>query len=125
MELIEGTPLHHVWDELDDGVKSRICGQIWDVVAKLREIPRPGDSGELSHLYQCGADGSPSTNVLIQDLCSPPAPILDDDALRDWIYERYLHFNGRLYEGKLPDTLPRSSISVFTHEDLTPRNIMV
>lgn len=122
MELIEGTPLNHVWDGFDDDVKFRICEEIWDAVAKLREIPRPG---ELAHLYQCGADGSPSTDVLIQDLRSPPAHILNDDALRDRIYERYLHFSGRLYEGTLPDMLPRSSVSVFTHGDLTPRNIMV
>ncbi|KAI1776425.1 kinase-like domain-containing protein [Hypoxylon cercidicola] len=122
MELVEGTPLNHVWDGFDDDVKSRICGEIWNIVAELQKIPRPK---ELSHLYQCGADGSPSTDVLIKDLHSPPTPILDDDALRDRIYERYFHYFGRLYEGTLPDMLPRSSVSVFTHGDLAPRNIMV
>lgn len=122
MEMVDGTPLNHVWDGFGDDVKLRICREIWDFVAKLREIPRPE---ELAHLYQCGADGSPSTDVLLKDLRSPPAPILDDDALRARIYERYYDNNGRLYEGTLPDMLPRSSVSVFTHGDLTPRNIMV
>ncbi|KAI0894345.1 kinase-like protein [Annulohypoxylon nitens] len=122
MESVEGTTLNQVWDTFDDNVKSQICREIWDYVSKLREIPRPE---ELSHIYQCGADGSPSSDVLLRDLHSPPAPILDDNALRDRIYERYLHFNGRLYEGTLPDMLPRSSVSVFTHGDLTPRNIIV
>ncbi|KAL7628852.1 hypothetical protein AAE478_000367 [Parahypoxylon ruwenzoriense] len=122
MELIEGTSLNRVWDGFNDNVKLHICGDIWDVVMKLREIPRPQ---ELSHLYQCGADGSQSIDVLIKDLHSPPAEILDDDAPQARIYKRYLHFNGRLYEGTLPGMLPRSSVSVFTHGDLAPRNIMV
>lgn len=41
MELMEGTPLNHVWDGFDDDVKFPICREIWDIVAKLRETPRP------------------------------------------------------------------------------------
>ena len=122
MEKIEGSPLEDVWDSFGDSTKSRICGDIWSIVDKLRQISRPF---EFSHLYQCGADGSVSNDVLIQDLHSAKTPIQDDDALRARIYERYLHFNGRLFEHTLPSMLPRSDVSVFTHGDLTPRNIMV
>ena len=91
-------------------------------MGKLRQIPQPP---EFSHLYQCGADGSVSNDVLIQDLHSAQTPIQDDNALRARIYERYLYFNGRLFKDTLPSILPRSDVSVFTHGDLTPRNIMV
>lgn len=122
MDKVEGTTLQSVWDEFDDSTKSRICEDIWAIVAELQKIPKPA---ELAHIYQCATDGSASKDVLIRDLNSPATPILDDDALRARLYERYLHFNGRLYEGTLPSMLPRSSSSVFTHGDLTPRNIMV
>lgn len=122
MDRVEGCQLDNIWDGLDDSTKARICEDIWGIVDEIRRIPKPA---EFSHLYQCAADGSPSTDVLIQDLCSPPRPILDDDALRARIYERYLHYAGSLYEGTLPSMLPRSEMSVFTHGDLTPRNIIV
>ena len=67
-----------------------------------------------------------SNDPLLEDLGQPPQKhIYTDDKLRARIYERYLHFNGRRYEHQLPDMLPRSSRSVFTHGDIAPRNIMV
>lgn len=122
MEKVEGVTLECAWEGYDDEAKAYMCKEIWHIVERLRRIPKPP---ELSHLYQCGADGSPSKDVLIEDLQSPPRPLLDDDALRARIYERYYHSHGRLYENTLPSMLPRSDISVFTHGDLTPRNIMV
>ncbi|KAG8156826.1 hypothetical protein KVR01_013239 [Diaporthe batatas] len=122
MEKIEGTPLDQVWDGFDDNTKSHLCQDIWTIVQKLQGIPRPA---ELLHIYQCSTDGTPSDDVLIKDLNSPPTHLLSDEAVRARIYERYLYFNGRLYEGTLPDMLPRSEVSVFTHGDLTPRNIIV
>lgn len=56
----------------------------------------------------------------------PPSE-LDDDALRDRIYSRYVAYNGlsRKDDKDVFDLLPRSSVSVFTHGDLCPRNIIV
>lgn len=122
MDLVEGSQLQVVWDGFDQDTKKRICHDIWDVVEQLRQVPRPS---AFSHLYQCGADGSPSTDVLLKDLDEPPSPILTDEALRTRIYKRYLHYNGGSYAEHLPDLLPRSSVSVFTHGDLAPRNILV
>jgi hypothetical protein len=122
MEKVEGTPLEDVWNGFDDCTKNRICEGIWGIVDELQRIQKPP---AYSKLYQCGADGSASKDVLIKDLHSPEAFIVDDDALRARIYERYIHFNGRLFEDKLPSMLPRSNVSVFTHGDLTPRNIMI
>lgn len=122
MDYIDGFPLHHVWDGLDTSRKERVCHDIWEVVNQLRRIPRPPT---LVHLYHCRADGSPSVDVLLKDLNEPPSPILTDDDLRDRIYERYLHYNGGSFPEDLLEILPHSSASVFTHGDLTPRNIIV
>jgi hypothetical protein len=122
MELADGSPLNSLWDGFDNDTKERICRNIGQVVVRLQQIPRPP---AFADLYQCGADGSPTIDVLIRDINEIGTPILTDEALRARIYERYLHFNGGSYPESLPDILPRSSTSVFTYGDLTPRNIMV
>ena len=122
MDLVEGVPLNTVWDGFDEDSKRRICTDIWNIAAQLRQIPRPT---ALEHLFQCGADGSPSIDVPLRDPDGSPFPIETDEELRARIYERYLHFNGGSYPENLRDRLPRSSTSTFTHGDLCPRNIMV
>jgi serine/threonine protein kinase len=98
-------------------------GYIWDLVAQIRTILRPE---HLSTYFYCTADGSPAIR------CSVVPPIelhhfLDDKTFRDSIYERYVAHNGLTYRDstKVPDLLPRSDTSVFTHGDIGPRNIMV
>ncbi|KAH8781269.1 hypothetical protein F5883DRAFT_539771 [Diaporthe sp. PMI_573] len=51
----------------------------------------------------------------------------NDEDLRARIWERHVKNNGLSYpEGKaVYDTLPRSQVSVFTHGDIHPRNILV
>jgi Phosphotransferase enzyme family len=122
MTVIPGSPLHLSWDGLDEHTKERICNETWDIIAKLRQIPR---ATELCHLFQCSADGSPTHDPLIQGLDNPPTPLLNDAALRARIEERYLHYGGRRYAKELPSMLPHSDVSVFTHGDIAPRNIMV
>jgi serine/threonine protein kinase len=122
MELADGSPLNSLWDGFDNDTKERICRNLWQVVVRLQQIPRPP---AFADLYQIGADGSPTIDVLIRDINETGTPILTDEALRARIYERYLHFNGGSYPESLPDILPRSSTSVFSHGDLTPRNILV
>jgi len=100
-----------------------LCQQIWSSLAQLQNIPRPP---ECRGLFQCTADGSTSADPLLEDLDTPPySHIYTDEDLRARIYKRYLHFNGRRYEHTLPDMLPQSSRSVFSHGDIAPRNIMV
>ncbi|EER29338.1 hypothetical protein D8B26_008064 [Coccidioides posadasii str. Silveira] len=123
MSIIPGKSLDKLWASLNEVTKLKICRKIWGLLAQLRSIPRPP---ECDGLFQCSADGSSSTDPLLEDLGPPPhRPILTDEELRARIYERYIHFGGRLYEHTLPDMLPRSSRSVFTHADIAPRNIMV
>ncbi|RWA05558.1 hypothetical protein EKO27_g9548 [Xylaria grammica] len=122
MERVPGSPLDKLWDTLEDSTKERICKELWGFVKQLRAIPKPS---RLRPFYQCGADGSACQDVLLEDLTSPPEPLLNDDALRNRINQRYLHCNGGSYGENLMDYLPRSDKSVFTHADLAPRNILV
>ena len=123
MSFIPGITLKSVWDGLDENTKERICRQIWAYIDQWRQIPRPP---ELSHLYQCLADGSADTDdPLLKDLDCPSAPLKTDEEVRLRIFRRYWHYNGRRYAGALLDMLPRSQASVFTHGDIAPRNILV
>ncbi|OJJ76237.1 hypothetical protein ASPBRDRAFT_401142 [Aspergillus brasiliensis CBS 101740] len=122
MTIIPGTCLAKKWDMLDINTKESICLQLWRLISKWREIPLPS---EFAGLFQCAADGSPSQDPLLEDLRTPPRPLRTDAELRERIYERYLHCGGLRYEHTLPDMLPRSDKSVFTHGDVVPRNIMV
>lgn len=122
MSIIPGKSLDTKWATLHDDSKRSVCIKLWDMIAEWRKIPRPS---KLNGLFQCLADGSPSRDPLLQDLKDPPRPIFNDSELRERIYERYLNCGGLRYENTLPDMLPRSSESVFTHGDLAPRNIMV
>ncbi len=120
--FVPGRTLDTVWEKLNDDTKRRICANIWSEIAKIRETSRPPDCGQA---FQCSADGSTTYDPLIKDLQKPPRPILNDDALRARIYERYLYYAGRRYAKELPDMLPRSWSSVFTHAGISPRNIML
>ncbi|KAI5308651.1 hypothetical protein KEM55_005205 [Ascosphaera atra] len=120
MTPIEGTTLDKLWDTFDDGKKKAICRQTWHFIADIEPIQCPFKS-----VFQCNADGSPSRHVFLEDVQELRRPIANDDELRARIYERYYTSNGRKYEGKLFDMLPRSGRQVFAHGDIAPRNIMV
>jgi hypothetical protein len=122
MSVVPGRTLDCMWQEVDADTKRRLCRDTWAIVAKIRLIRRPP---ECEGLFQCSADGSPTEDPLLKGLQQPPTPILNDDALRGRIHERYLYYVGRKYAKPLPGMLPRSSRSVFTHADIAPRNIMV
>ena len=123
MSFVPGFTLKSMWDGLDEGNKERICLEIWTMIANWQKIQRPP---HLAHLYQCLADGSPATtDVLLQDLEDPPSPLYSDEAVRVRIHQRYLRYFGERYAATLPTMLPQSKVSLFTHGDVAPRNIMV
>ncbi|XTI94786.1 hypothetical protein V2W45_1473897 [Cenococcum geophilum] len=74
-----------------------------DEYTKERRFP------DMCHVFNITADG-----LIIFTLI----PLKDDTA-------RYLYYNGRLYAEDLPTMLLRSNLSVFTHADIAPRNIIV
>jgi hypothetical protein len=120
LSYVPGTTLDKVWDPLDDQTKERLCHELWDMVAELRQIPKPT---ELQSLFLCRADGTHSPDPLVCDQTGHP-PLMDDNAVRARIYQRYYNNWGRKYEHTLLDMLPRSNLSVFAHGDLSPRNVM-
>ncbi|KAK2787593.1 hypothetical protein FQN53_005043 [Emmonsiellopsis sp. PD_33] len=125
MTIIPGTTLEKHWEGLDDDddeIKQSICRQIWELLSQLRQIPQ---KPELSHLFQCAADGSHTRDPMIEDFQQPARPLETDLQLRTRIYERYIRCGGSRYKDQLFDMLPHSSSSVFTHADIAPRNIMV
>jgi hypothetical protein len=83
MTKLRGSSLQETWHTFPESRKENVCNQLWDIIAKIRQIPKPS---HLQHLFQCGADGSPSDDVLIKDLVDPPSPILNDDDLRHRVY---------------------------------------
>ncbi|CRG87972.1 hypothetical protein PISL3812_04994 [Talaromyces islandicus] len=117
MTIIPGSPLEKIWDTLGDEAKNFVCCQTWDLISQVRDIQPPL---ELKGLFQCAADGSPSRDPLLSDLQEPARHLMSDSELRSRIYERYFHCGGRRYEHELPDMLPRSARSVFTHADIAP-----
>ncbi|TGJ86550.1 hypothetical protein E0Z10_g2230 [Xylaria hypoxylon] len=121
-EVEDSCALNTIWGTYDSTTKERVCHEIWAMIEQLREIPKPP---ELQHLYQCSTDGSPSHDVLLQDLEDPARPLTDEVSLRARINERYLFYNGGSYREQLLDFLPHSNKAVFTHGDIAPRNIMV
>jgi hypothetical protein len=121
---IDSEPLSNIWEYLDDDkIREAVCRHTWALIYRFRQLPKPENCIDY---FQCGADGSASHDVLIKPLPEhDQKPLTSDEALRQRIYERYLHFNGRRYEKELPEMLPRTCEAVFTHSDIAPRNILV
>jgi len=124
MALVPGRTLKTTWAELYDKSKERICPSIWDLVTQIRTIPRPT---HLATDIYCTANSSPSGDPLTGSNNDVPPCVLDDKTLRDRIYTRRVAHNGIPYgdSTNLPDLLPHSHVSVFTHGDIDARNIMV
>jgi hypothetical protein len=84
MDFMPGRTLKSVWAELDEGVKDRVCQDIWDVMAKIRaSVPRPADLAP--GIYRT-VDGSPSRDPLLGDNTDVTPTELDDEMLRNRIY---------------------------------------
>lgn len=125
MEHMPGKTLREAWPSLDGEAKKKVCRDTWALVEKLREIPRPETDDGAFYL---AADGtSKIIQTLLGDEHDTHPAMKNDEDLRTRIWERYVKNNGLSYpEGKgVYEMLPRSDVSVFTHGDIHPRNILV
>ena len=122
MAYIPRRTLDKVWPDLNDSQKQESCEEIWAIIRSVRNIPRPV---HLERLYLCLADGSASDDPLIEDKATKsPVPLRSDTEVRARIHSRYITWGGHTYAKVLPDMLPRSTRSVFTHADIASRNIL-
>lgn len=125
MEYMPGKTLGESWPTLDAAAKERVCCDTWALIAKLREIPRPKNDDGALYLR---ADGSSRiVQHLLADWNDVHPPMKTDEDLRKRIWGRYVEMNGLSFpEGETAfDRLPRSDVSVFTHGDIHPGNILV
>ena len=125
MDFIPGRTLKSAWLGIDEASKRRVCQDIWDLVYQIRSIPPPDD---LRPGFYRTVDGSPSRDPLLEGSIEDTTPRdFDDGYLRNRIWSRYVACNGLSYrDGKdVLGLLPQSTVSVFTHGDIGPRNIMV
>ncbi|KAK2595885.1 hypothetical protein N8I77_013676 [Diaporthe amygdali] len=125
MEHMPGKTLREAWPSLDQVPRERVCRDTWAIVEKLREIPRPETDDGAFYL---AADGtSKIIQTLLGDEHDTYPPMKNDEDLRARIWERYVKNNGLSYpEGNgVYEMLPRSEVSVFTHGDIHPRNILL
>lgn len=124
MSTLPGVSLHSVWAGFDDATKLRVCRDVWDLIAQIRSVPLPEHLEPGAYSL---ADGSPCLDPLVGSYSDIAPYSFDDQTLRARIYERYVANNGLSYRDPpdLRDLLPRSDISVFTHSDIGPRNILV
>ncbi|OIW25960.1 kinase-like protein [Coniochaeta ligniaria NRRL 30616] len=125
MSYIEGKTLQSVWPSLSGATKERICHDTWRMIAKIRQVPRPGSLDRSA--YYSTVDGSPIHHPMLGDYNDPCPKLTDDEAFRARANARYVKHNGLSYaDGKdLPKMLPRSKCSVFTHGDIHPGNIFL
>jgi hypothetical protein len=98
---------------------------IWVLIDKLHQISRPQSLNPSA--FYTSIDGLPIYHTLLGD-SDDPCPIIHNyQVLRDRIFQRFKANHGLTFlDGKdLPDMLPRSSRSVFSHGDIHHSNILL
>lgn len=77
---------------MDEQTKKRVCVDIWNLIAKLPTIPKPPEFG---HIFQCSADGTPTTfdplldNLMNSRVSSPVTVLLEDEAIKARICQTF------------------------------------
>lgn len=126
MEEISGSDLEVIWPRLSHSQKSQACLETWNLIKALRKIPKPKDLPSTAAFYTT-VDGSPMhPHYALLGKSDEPLPkevLKNDDALRNFILQRYRKFGGS--DKSVKSDFPRSKAAVFTHGDIQPKNIMV
>ncbi|KAH6649369.1 kinase-like domain-containing protein [Chaetomium tenue] len=128
MEYKPGTPLSTVWDGLSEHDKLGITGELRDIFAQVRQVPSPGvfsntAGGPLRHRFFLSTEPTPEIN----------GPFKDERAFsmamairsrRNWESSGYKPWSSEFFERHLPTALTGHT-SVFTHDDLQRKNVLV
>ncbi|KAF5369710.1 hypothetical protein D9615_010179 [Tricholomella constricta] len=118
MNRVDGIQLSDVWLTLSDDSKAIIAEQIRGYFSQLHNIPPPPEVGTRI----CSVAGGPIADFRLRFIDGETGPFRDEE-----------HMNMRLRQclslSQFPDVVKaahsRKHPRVFTHNDLTPRNIMV
>ncbi|KAL2137607.1 hypothetical protein VTI28DRAFT_8878 [Corynascus sepedonium] len=128
MEFKEGTQLSTVWDGLSEHDKLDITSQLRNIFTHVRKIPSPGvfssvAGGPLRHRFFLSAEPTPQINGPFQNEMdfSMAMAIRSQE---NWESNAYKPWTSEFLERHLPTALAGHT-SVFTHDDLQRKNILV
>lgn len=127
MEEVQGLPLDDLWDELDTWQKKDVCNQLRDAFVALRAAPGLGYFGSVDKT-------KPRDDILWADV-----PITREGGASDKeedfvqaVIDKYTIYCGNsepyktdYYRRVLPAALKGTGESIFTHNDLRRKNILV
>jgi aminoglycoside phosphotransferase (APT) family kinase protein len=128
MEHKPGTQLSTVWDGLSKHDKLDITGQLRDIFAQVRQIPSPGvfgnvTGGPLRHRLFLSAEPTPEINGPFEEE-KAFSMAMAIRSRRNWESSGYKPWTSEFFERHLPTALAGHR-SVFTHDDLQRKNILV
>ncbi|KIY51696.1 kinase-like protein [Fistulina hepatica ATCC 64428] len=121
MKRVKGMPLDSVWPDLDDEQRSRVATQLRDVVAQLRQLPPPPHvaRGTVGSLHgQAMRDSRISCAYCF-------GPYSSESEFNDRLIEAADPFMDRGLSEPVREQMRNDHRIVFTHGDLTPRNILI
>ena len=127
MENIDGNSLISLWDNLTDTEKTSIASQLQKMFDTLRSLPSPGYFGSVGrHKLLDGLFGTQ------EDQGNFNGPFDNVDELIEAMIKRYLRdcgdrvrYRADYFRRVLPQVLRGSGVSVFTHNDLQRKNIVI
>ncbi|KAG6853008.1 hypothetical protein C0991_007491 [Blastosporella zonata] len=121
MEEVEGMPLAGVWPALDDPQRLRVVTQLRDFITQLRRLPPPAQivPGSVCSLHGHGMRDSRISS------CHSFGPCLSESEFNDHLVVAADTFMDRGLSEPIRARMRNDHRILFTHGDLTPRNIIM
>lgn len=128
MEFKQGTQLSAVWDGLSEHNRLDIAGQLRDIFTQVRQIPSPGVfgnvmGGPLRHRFFSSIESTPELNAPFREE-RDFSMAMARRSRSNWESNGYKPWTSEFLERHLPTALAGHP-SVFTHDDLQPKNVLV
>ncbi|KAG7288259.1 hypothetical protein NEMBOFW57_007790 [Staphylotrichum longicolle] len=128
MEFKQGTQLSTVWDGLSEHNKLNIAGRLRDIFTQVRQIPSPGvfgnvTGGPLRHRFFSSAEPAPELNGPFREE-RDFSVAMARRSRSNWESNGYKPWTSEFLERHLPTALAGHP-SVFTHDDLQRKNVLV
>ena len=117
MDYVEGDMLKHVWQSLGDEEKASVKRQLREVLATMQSLAPP--SGHIGG----PRPGDPIRDTRIMTTATAPA-VKDEQGFNDYLLNAVFRAAPPYLRTAFADVLRTDHRVVFSHNDLTPRNIM-